>query len=49
MISHVPSMINLDPTDLAPYSSECFEPKDRFIDIDIGVYDYVLKCIEGPF
>jgi hypothetical protein len=36
-------------TDVAPYSQDCFEPKDRFLDIDIGVYDYVLKCIDGPF
>lgn len=42
-------MLNIEPIDFAPYSSEYFEPRDRFLDIDIGVYDFVMKCIEGPF
>lgn len=49
MMSQAPSLLSLDLTDVAPYSAECYEPRDRFLDIDIGVYDYVLKCIEGPF
>jgi hypothetical protein len=35
--------------EIAAFSQECYYPKDRFLDIDIGVFDYVLKCIDGPF
>jgi len=35
--------------DLAILTDEVLDVKERFVDIDIGVFDYVLKCIEGPF
>jgi hypothetical protein len=40
---------NIDQSDVAILSSDIFDIKEKFFDIDIGVYDYVLKCIDGPF
>ena len=34
---------------MAPLASHYFDNKERYLDIDLGVFDYVLKCIEGPF
>lgn len=34
---------------MAALSSEFFDIKDKLMDIDIGVIDYVLKCVDGPF
>jgi len=39
----------LDSSDVANLSEQFFEVKEKFFDIDIGVYDYVLKCIDGPY
>lgn len=35
--------------DVAPLSSTFFENKDRYLDIDLGVFDFVLRCIDGPY
>ena len=34
---------------MAPYSHTMFHTKERYQDIDIGVFDYVLRCINGPY
>ena len=34
---------------VASNSAEMFDIKEKFLDIDIGVIDYVLKCVYGPF
>lgn len=28
---------------------EYFNPSETYYDIDIGVFDYVFKCIDGPY
>ena len=33
----------------APLLTQLSDTKERFLDIDIGVFDYVLRCIEGPY
>lgn len=35
--------------DIAPLVSNFFDNKDRYLDIDLGVFDFVLKCIDGPY
>ncbi|CDW79355.1 ppp1r13b protein [Stylonychia lemnae] len=35
--------------DLAPLSQDYFNSNDRYLDIDIGVFDYAFKCIQGPY
>lgn len=34
---------------MAPLSQDFFNDNDRYLDIDIGVFDYVFKCIKGPY
>ena len=34
---------------MAPLVSKFYQTKDRFLDVDIGVFDYALRCIEGPY
>jgi len=34
---------------MAPLIETFFETGERYLDIDIGVFDYVLRCIEGPY
>ena len=29
--------------------TEYFIPNETFYDIDLGVFDYVFKCVSGPF
>ena len=33
----------------APLTTSLLSDMKRFPDLDIGVFDYVLKCVEGPF
>lgn len=35
--------------DIAPLSQDYFNNNDRYLDIDIGVFDYVFKCVDGPY
>jgi hypothetical protein len=34
---------------IAELASNYFEPKENYLDVDIGTFDYVLRCIEGPY
>lgn len=34
---------------MAPMSLNFFNHAERYEDIDIGVFDYVLRCIDGPY
>lgn len=34
---------------MAPLVSDYYESSERYLDVDIGVFDYALRCIEGPF
>lgn len=34
---------------MAPLSQTCFLGKEDYHQIDIGVFDYALRCIEGPY
>ncbi len=34
---------------MAPLVQSFFDLSERYLDIDIGVFDYVLRCIDGPY
>jgi hypothetical protein len=34
---------------MAPLVQSFFSLKERYLDVDIGVFDFVLRCIEGPY
>lgn len=34
---------------MAPMSYKFFGNSERYEDIDIGIFDYVLRCIDGPY
>lgn len=33
----------------APLAEKYFFTKEKYLDLDIGVFDYVLRCIDGPY
>jgi len=39
----------LNEYDLAPLSEDYYNNNDRYLDIDIGVFDYIFKSISGPY
>ena len=34
---------------MAPLVSRFFDTREKYLDVDIGVFDYALRCIEGPY
>lgn len=38
-----------DASESAPLTKNFFDPNEHFSDFDSGVFDYVLKCIEGSY
>ena len=34
---------------MAPLVSKFYENKEKYLEVDIGVFDYALRCIEGPY
>ncbi len=34
---------------MAPLVSKYFDKREKYLDVDIGVFDYALRCIEGPY
>jgi len=34
---------------MAPLVSKFFDVREKYLDVDIGVFDFALRCIEGPY
>jgi hypothetical protein len=34
---------------MAPLVSKFFDIREKYLDVDIGVFDFALRCIEGPY
>jgi len=34
---------------MAPLVDAFYDVRERYLDVDIGVFDFALRCIEGPY